>query len=76
MSRPPFVEPATAAAMLALADYAAGREPAAPFAFLRGWLARASGEPAPRPDPRSEPGEGNGAPLARVNLASRPPPGR
>jgi hypothetical protein len=70
MTRP--LDPATAGTILALVAAAQAHAPEAPLAWLCGYAARASGEPiSSRPDPRSEPPETNGTPIARVQLTRR-----
>lgn len=73
----PMLDRSCAAAVLALVAAARVHAPGCELAWLVGWAMRASGEPVtPRPDPRAEPGESNGTPVARVSLSQRPPPGR
>ena len=79
----PMLDRACAAAVLALVDAAKVHAPGAELAWLVGWAMRAAGEtvaPSPYPprperhDPRSEPEQGSGAPVARVSLSQRPKP--
>ena len=59
-----------AARLLAMLDFAAARSPEAPFAFLRGYLVRASGEPLERSE--AEPRDTDPQ-IARVTLKPRSP---
>lgn len=72
----PRLSPVDAGKFLAVCDFAEGREPEAPFGFLRGFLVAVANEPSPSrpPLPREDDDDipSRSRALARVDLVKVP----